>query len=151
MKLKEIEWKKSLVKSIIYRSITLLLGTLTIFIFTGSIALATGIAILTESVQAVNYFTYELIWSNIARKKIEKELLQKIKRKEIELKIDFTSIKDLAYELSQVDTFIPKLYLSVLNFFNRILENEDLEEIHVDIENYKNYFIKIHSSRKLIF
>ncbi|MFX1323124.1 MAG: DUF2061 domain-containing protein [Promethearchaeota archaeon] len=149
--MKEIEWKKSLVKSIIYRSITLLLGTLTVYFVTGSIAIATGVAILTESVQAVNYFAYELIWSNIARKKIEKELLQKIKRREIELKIDFASIKDLAYELSQVDTFVPKLYLSVLNFFNKMLENEDLKEIHADLENYKNYFVKIHSGRKLIF
>jgi len=32
-----------------------------------------------------------------------------------------------------------------------MLENEDLEEIHADIENYMNYFIKIHSGRKLIF
>lgn len=41
MKLQEIEWKNSLVKSIIYRSITLVLGTLTAYIITGSIAIAT--------------------------------------------------------------------------------------------------------------
>ena len=151
MNLHEIEWKESLVKSIIYRLITLILGTLTAYIITGSLAIATGTAILTESVQAINYFVFEIIWSNIARKRLEEEIIQRIKRREIDLRLDFSSIKEFAYQLSQIDTFIPKLYLSIQNIFNSMMKNEELEEIHEEIENYKVYFEKIHSGRKMFF
>ena len=110
---KKIEWKESLVKSIIYRTITLGLGTLTTFILTGSLILATGIAILTEAVQSVNYFAYELAWSNITRRRLEKKIIEKIKRKEIDLKLDYSSIQELAYQISQIDTFVPTLYMTI--------------------------------------
>ncbi|MFX1572924.1 MAG: DUF2061 domain-containing protein [Promethearchaeota archaeon] len=151
MKLKEIKWKESIVKSIIYRALALVLGTLTVYIFTGSIALATGVAILTEAVQAVNYFIYELIWSNIARKKLERELLERLKRREINLKINFEPIREISYELSQIDTFVPKLYLSVLHFFESMLKNEELKDIHEEIEKYKENFERVHSARKMFF
>ena len=144
MKLEEIKWKESVVKSVIYRAITLVLGTLTIYIMTGSIALATGAALLTEAVQAVNYFIYELIWSNIARKKLEKEILERLKRREINLKINFEPIKEISYELSQINTFVPKLYLSVLHFFESMLKNEELQK-------YKENFERVHSARKMFF
>jgi len=151
MKTKDIEWKNSLIKSLIYRSITLVLGTLTAYALTGSIAIAAGTALLTESVQGVNYFVYELTWSNIARKKLENKIIQKIRNREINLKIDYSSIIDLAYQLSQINTFVPKLYLSTLNIFDKMLENKDLEEIHEEIENYRSYFVTVHSSRKFFF
>jgi uncharacterized membrane protein len=151
MEFKEIEWKQSLVKSIIYRGITLVLGTLTAYVLTGSIAIATGTALLTEAVQAVNYFVYELVWSNISRKKIEKEILQRIKNREIDITLDYSSIIDLAYELSKINTFMPKLYLSTLNTFNRLLKNKELEEIHDEIEKYKENFQRTHSGRKMFF
>jgi len=151
MKLEEIKWKESVVKSVIYRAITLVLGTLTVYIMTGSIALATGVALLTEAVQAVNYFIYELIWSNIARKKLEKEILERLKRREINLKINFEPIKEISYELSQIDTFVPKLYLSVLHFFESMLKNEELQEIHEEIQKYKENFERVHSARKMFF
>ena len=147
----KIEWKTSLIKSIIYRSITLVLGTFTAYILTGSIAIATGTALLTEAVQAVFYFIYELIWSNISRRKLEKKIIQRIKNREINIKLDYSSILDLAYQLSQIDTFIPKLYLSTLNIFNKMLKNDELEEIHYDIEKYKENFVRVHSNRKLFF
>jgi uncharacterized membrane protein len=151
MKLEKIEWKQSLVKSLIYRSITLILGTLTAFIITGSIAIATGTAILTETVQSVNYFIYELTWSNISRRKLEKKIIERIKRKEINLKLDYSSIKELAYQLSQIDTFVPKLYIQTKGIFKSMLENQDLEEIHEDIKKYKEYFEAVHSERKMFF
>lgn len=151
MKLEGIEWKESVVKTLIYRAITLVLGTFTVYILTGSIALATGAALLTETVQAVNYFIYELIWSNIARKKLEQEILERIKRKEINLKINFEPIREISYELSQIDTFVPKLYLSVLHFFDSMLENEELKEIHKELNTYKDNFKRVHSSRKMFF
>jgi len=151
MNSQKIEWKNSLIKSIIYRGITLVLGTMTAYILTGSIAIATGTALLTEAVQAINYFVYELIWSNISRRKLERKIIQQIKNREINLKIDYSSIIDLAYQLSQIDTFVPKLYLSVLNIFKRMLENQELEEIHEEIEKYRNSFVKVHEGRKMFF
>ena len=151
MKSRKIEWKESLIKSLVYRALTLVLGTLTVFIITGSIELAAGTALLTETVQGVNYFVYELTWSNISRRKLEKKLLDQIKKREIDLRLDFSSIKELAYQLSQIDTFIPELYLSIQNIFDKMLENEDLKEIHEEIEKYKNYFDVRHSGRKMVF
>ncbi|MFX1588063.1 MAG: DUF2061 domain-containing protein [Promethearchaeota archaeon] len=151
MKPRDIEWKTTLIKSLIYRGITLVLGTITAYALTRSIAIATGTALLTEAVQAVNYFIYELIWSNLSRRKLEEEIIQKIKNREINLKIGFSSILDLAYQLSQIDTFVPKLYLSTLNIFNKMLENTELEEIHDEIEKYRNHFKKVHSKRKMFF
>jgi len=151
MKKQEIEWKESLIKSVIYRSITLVLGFLTAYIFTGNIAIATGTALLTETVQGVNYFVYELTWSNISRRRFEKKIISRIKKREIDIKLDFSAIKELAYQLSQTDTFVPKLYISIINTFDKMLENKDLEEIHDDIEQFKNYFKLIHSGRKLFF
>lgn len=151
MNFQKIEWKTTLIKSIIYRGITLLLGTLTVYIFTRSIAIATGVAIFTEAVQAVNYFVYELIWSTVSRRKLEKEIIEQIRSREINLKIDYSSIIDLAYQLSQIDTFVPKLYLSTLNIFNSMSKNQELDEIHEEIEKYKNHFVSVHSGRKLFF
>ena len=150
-KLQKIEWKQSLVKSLIYRSITLVLGTLTVYYITGSLAVATGTALLTEFVQSLFYFSYEITWSNVSRKKIENKIIEKIKLREINLKLDFSSIKELAYQLSQIDTFIPKLYISTKRIFKNMLENEELEEIHDDIEKYKDSFEAVHSSRKMFF
>ena len=150
-KLQKIEWKQSLVKSLIYRSITLILGTLTAYYITGSLAIATGTALLTEFVQSIFYFSYEITWSNVSRKKIENKIIEKIKLREINLKLDFSSIKELAYQLSQIDTFIPKLYISTKRIFKNMLENEELEEIHDDIEKFKDSFEAVHSSRKMFF
>jgi len=151
METPKIEWKQSLVKSLIYRGLTLVLGTLTAFLITGSIEIATGTALLTEAVQAINYFVYELIWSNVSRKKLKEKIIEDIRKRQIDLKIDYSSIMEIAYHMSQVDTFIPKLYLSVKKFFEKLLENEQLEEIHDEIEKYKSYFETTHAKRKLIF
>ncbi len=147
----KIEWKSSLIKSLIYRSITLVLGTTTAYILTGSIAIATGTALLTELVQGIFYFVYELVWSNIARRKLERRIFNNLQIKEIDLKINYTSIEELAYVLSQIDTFVPKLYLSTLNILNSILKNEELEEIREKIQKYKDHFQRVHSRRKLFF
>ena len=147
----KIEWKSSLIKSLIYRSITLVLGTTTAYILTGSIAIATGTALLTELVQGIFYFVYEIVWSNIARRKLERRIFNNLQIKEIDLKINYTSIEELAYVLSQIDTFVPKLYLSTLNILNSILKNEELEEIREKIQKYKDHFQRVHSRRKLFF
>lgn len=149
MESRKVEWKNSLIKSIIYRGITLVLGTITAYILTGSIAVATGTALFTEIVQGINYFIYELVWSNVSRRKLEKRILQSLQVREIDLTINYTSIEELAYVLSQIDTFVPKLYLSTLNILNSMLKNEELEEIREKIQKYKDHFQRVHSSRKL--
>ncbi|MFX0077561.1 MAG: DUF2061 domain-containing protein [Candidatus Hermodarchaeota archaeon] len=151
MESNKVEWKSSLIKSLIYRGITLVLGTITAYILTGSIAIATGTALLTELVQGINYFIYELIWSNISRRKLEQRILNSLQIREVDLKIDYSSIEELAYVLSQIDTFVPKLYLSTLNVFNSMLKNEELDEIRDVIQKYKDNFQRVHSKRKLYF
>ena len=151
MDLKEFNWKASIIKSIVYRTITLGLGTLTAYLFLGSIALATGTAFLTEAVQGVNYFIFELIWSTFSRRRLERKFQEKYQEKKINLEIEFSSLKEIAYDLSNIDTFIPKIYLSTLNFFNHLLENDGLEEIHDEIQSYKDHFIQVHSGRKMFF
>ena len=151
MDLKEFNWKASIIKSIVYRTITLGLGTLTAYLFLGSIALATGTAFLTEAVQGVNYFIFELIWSTFSRRRLERKFQEKYQEKKINLEIEFSSLKEIAYDLSNVDTFIPKIYLSTLNFFNHLLKNDELEEIHDEIQSYKDHFIQVHSGRKMFF
>ncbi len=92
-----------------------------------------------------------MVWSNISRKKLEKKIIERIKKKKIELTLDYSSIKELAYQLSQIDTFTPKLYITIQNIFKNMLGNEELEEIHNDIENYKAYFDIVHKGRKIFF
>ena len=151
MKSQKVEWKNSLIKSLIYRGITLLLGTATAYLLTGSIAIATSTALFTETIQGINYFVYELIWSNVSRRKLEKRIMNSIQIRKVDLNIDYTSIEELAYVLSQIDTFVPKLYLSTLNILNSMLKNEELEEIRDEIQKYKDHFQRVHSKRSLYF
>jgi uncharacterized membrane protein len=151
MNLKQFNWKGSIIKSIVYRLITLALGTITAYIFLGSIALATGTALFIEAVQGVNYFVFELIWSTFERRRLEKKFEEKYKERKVNLEIEFSSIKEIAYDLSNVDTFVPKIYLSTLNFFNHLLKNDELEEIHDEIQGYKEHFVQVHSARKMFF
>ena len=151
MDIKQFNWKGSIIKSIVYRAITLGLGTLTAYLFLGSFALATGTAFLTEAVQGVNYFIFELIWSTISRRRLERKFQEKYKEKKVSLEIEFSSIKEIAYDLSNVDTFVPKIYLSTLNFFNHLLKNDGLEEIRDELQGYKDHFVQVHSGRKMFF
>ena len=151
MESSKVEWKNSLIKSLIYRSITLVLGTITAYILTGSIAIATGTALFTEFVQGIFYFVYELVWSNNSRRKLERRIIHSLHIREIDLKINYTSIEELSYVLSQIDTFVPKLYLNTLNIFNSMLKNEELVEIREIIQKNKDNFQRVHSKRKLFF
>ncbi|MFX1274347.1 MAG: DUF2061 domain-containing protein [Promethearchaeota archaeon] len=150
-KIKEIKWKESLVKSIIYRAISFGLGALISYLLTGSIVTTFWIVLLTEGIQSVNYFAYDLAWSNISRKRLERQIIEKIALKEIDLKLDYSSVQELAYQLSQIDTFVPDLYMTIKKIFDTMLSNEDLEEIHKEIENYRAHFKYVHSGRKMFF
>ena len=151
METSKVEWKNSLVKSLVYRAITLVLGFLIAYIVTQDVSEALSLAPITEIVQGINYFVYELIWSNVARRKLEKRIFNSLQIREIDLKINYTSVEELAYVLSQIDTFVPKLYLSTLNILNSMLEHEELDEIREKIQKYKDHFQRVHSKRKLFF
>ena len=78
------------------------------------------------------------------------KLKQKIKEmamRENALTLDFESLKEISYELSRIDTFVNDLYISILNFYNRILKHENLKDIHEEVKEHKENFITIHSGR----
>lgn len=143
-KFDKVDLKDSLLKSIIYRIITVTLGFLTVYIITGDLLIAIGIALLTELVQFVNYFVFEVIWTNLITKK---RLIEEIK-KNIKLDLNYDAILELAYQLSQTDTFIGEVYLSAFNFLNSIIENENLKDIHEKVLKYFEHFQYTHRNRE---
>lgn len=141
-----VEWKESLLKSIIYRIVTLMLGGLVAFFVTGDTGQALILTLITEFVQFINYFVFETIWTNIRAWRL-KQKIKEMAMREIALTLDFESLKEISYELSRIDTFVNDLYISILNFYNRILKNENLKDIHEEVKEHKENFITIHSGR----
>jgi uncharacterized membrane protein len=143
-KIENLEWKESLFKSIIYRIITVVLGFTTAYIITGDIAVAIGIALLTEVVQFVNYFIFEIFWTNLITKK---RIIENYKRT-VDLTLNYDAILELAYRMSKTDTFIGETYLSARDFLKSILENESLKEIHEEVEKFLEHFEYTHKNRE---
>jgi uncharacterized membrane protein len=127
--------------------ITLVLGTITAYVGTGDLAAAGGVALLTEAVQSVNYFIYEMIWSHFEERRLRREIEKEIMSREIEMRIDYNFLRDLSYEMSQMDTFVAEVYNSILDFYNRMLKNEELKDIHDEILKHKEHFKKVHEGR----
>lgn len=136
--------KESFIKSIIYRVITITLGMLIAFLITGSLAVALSIGIITESVQFVNYFIYESVWTNFHDKRLRRKIEE---MREIDLKFDFDLIKEISYEFSQTETFIEDVHDSILRFYDKLLQNQSIDEIRDDILRDKTYFEKKHEKR----
>jgi uncharacterized membrane protein len=142
------EWvenlKESLLKSIIYRVITVSLGMLVALITTGSLQTALVTAIITETVQFIYYFIYESVWTNFHDKRLRRKILE---MKEVDLKFDFELIKEISFEFSQTDTFLKETYDSILRFFDKILQNDYLGEIRESILRDKTHFELKHERR----
>jgi len=141
---KRLDWKETLFKSIIYRIITVVLGFTTSLIITGDIAIAIGVASLTEIVQFLNYFLFEMIWNKVRTEKIIEE---ELKKRTIDLKINYSTIPELAYEVSKTNTFIKEVYESAVNFFKSLLENEELMDYHDEINKYYEMLQITHKDR----
>jgi uncharacterized membrane protein len=141
-----VEWKESLLKSIIYRIVTLFLGGLVAFFVTGDTGQALILTVITEFVQFVNYFIFETIWTNLRAWRLEKKIKEKAMR-EIALTLDFESLKEISYELSRINTFVNDIYVSIINFYNRVLKNESLKDIHEEVREHKAHFETIHAGR----
>ncbi|MFX0105573.1 MAG: DUF2061 domain-containing protein [Candidatus Hodarchaeota archaeon] len=137
--------KESLIKSIIYRVITVLLGMFVALIITGNIFVALSVGIATEIIQFINYFIYETIWTNYHDKRLRKKIEM---TREVDIKFDFDLIKEMSFEFSQTDTFIKEYYDSIISFFEKLLENKYLEDIREDILRDKTYFELKHKHKK---
>ena len=139
--------KESFFKSVIYRIITIFLGMLVILLVTGDLIAAFSIGFATETVQFINYFVYETIWTNYH----DKRLRIKIERtREVDIKLDFDLLKDISFEFSQTTTYVKEAYESILSFFEKLLQNENLAEIYEDVQRDKIYFELKHKDRSFI-
>ena len=136
--------KESLFKSIIYRIITITLGILVVYILTGSLVAALSLGLITETVQFINYFIYESVWTNYHDKRL-KRIIEEMK--EVDVKFDFDLIKDLSFEFSQTSTFVKEHYDSILKFLENLLKNKYLVEIHDLVLRDKTYFEIKHKDR----
>ena len=137
--------KESLIKSIIYRTITILLGMVVALIITGNVVVALSLGIATETIQFIYYFIYETIWTNYHDKRLRRKIEM---TREVDIKFDFDLIKEMSFEFSQTDTFIKEYHDSIISFFEKLLENQYLEEIHADILRDKTYFELKHKHKK---
>jgi len=139
--------KESFLKSVIYRIITILLGMLVILIVTGNLLAAFSIGFATETVQFIYYFFYEAIWTHYH----DKRLRIKIERtRKVDIKLDFDLLKEISFEFSQTDTYVKEAYGSILSFFENLIQNENLTEIHKDIQRDKTYFELKHKNRNFM-
>jgi uncharacterized membrane protein len=136
--------KESFFKSVIYRIITIFLGMIVAFTLTGDVIFALSIGLATETVQFVNYFVYETIWTNYHDKRLRIKIE---KTREVDIKLDFDFLKEMSFEFSQTDTYDKEAYESVLSFFDKLLENKNLIEIQEEVQRDKNYFELRHKAR----
>jgi len=136
--------KESFFKSVIYRIITIFLGMLVILAVTGDLFAAFSIGFATETVQFIYYFFYEAIWTHYH----DKRLRIKIERtRKVDINLDFDLLKEISFEFSQTDTYVKEPYESIMSFFENLLQNENLAEIHEDIQRDRIYFELKHKNR----
>ena len=118
---------------------------LVIFIVIGNVFAAFSIGFATETVQFIYYFFYEAIWTYYH----DKRLRIKIERtRKVDIKLDFDLLKEISFEFSQTDTYVKEPYESILSFFENLLQNENLAEIHKDIQRDRIYFELKHKNRR---
>ncbi|MHA2198041.1 MAG: hypothetical protein ACXABO_20845, partial [Promethearchaeota archaeon] len=63
------------------------------------------------------------------------------------IKFDFELIEEISYEFSKTDTFLKEIYDSIIRFFDKILQNKYLDEIHSTVLRDKTYFELKHENR----
>ena len=139
--------KESFLKSVIYRIITIFLGMLVIFIVTGNLLAAFSIGFATETVQFVYYFFYEAVWTHYHDKRLRAKIE---KTRKVDVKLDFDLLKNISFEFSQTDTYAKEAYESIISFFENLLKNETLAEIHKDIQRDTTYFELKHKDRSFM-
>jgi len=139
--------KESFFKSVIYRIITIFLGMLVILAVTGDLIAAFSIGFATETVQFIYYFFYEAVWTHYH----DKRLRIKIETtRKVDIKLDFDLLKEISFEFSQTDTYVKEPYESIMAFFENLLKNENLVEIHKEIQRDRIYFELKHKNRQFM-
>jgi uncharacterized membrane protein len=142
-----MNWKLTIFKSIIYRLITISLAIITGYILTGSLQKALEIGLATEAIQAVNYLVFELIWTYFYEKRLRQKYSKEFLQREVEMKLTVKSVIDMAKEFSEIDTFIPEIYNSLIKFYDGILTNKQMKEFHSQILEAKTNFETINKGR----
>jgi hypothetical protein len=75
----------------------------------------------------------------------------KIERtRKVDVNVDFDLLKDISFEFSQTDTYAKEAYESIISFFENLLKNETLAEIHKDIQRDTTYFELKHKDRSFM-
>jgi len=120
---------------------------LVILIVTGDLLAAFSIGFVTETVQFINYFFYEAIWTNYHDKRLRLKIEM---TREVDIKLDFDLLKEISFEFSQTDTYVKEAHESILSFFEKLLQNENLAEIQEDIQRDKIYFELKHKNRSFM-
>ncbi|NVM30965.1 MAG: DUF2061 domain-containing protein [Candidatus Helarchaeota archaeon] len=139
--------KRNLAKSVIYRIISVFVGFFVTYLVTGDITTAFFVGWISEVVQFFYYFSFESVWSHYDEKRLRKLISKEFREREINVNLTLGALSDMAKEFSQVDTFLPELYNSISNFFKKMLENQQVQELHEDFEKYKRSFESIHKGR----
>ena len=117
---------------------------LVILAVTGDLIAAFSIGFATETVQFIYYFFYEAVWTHYH----DKRLRIKIERtRKVDVKLDFNLLKEISFEFSKTDTYVKEPYESILSFFETLLQNENLVEIHEEIQRDRIYFELKHKNR----
>jgi len=142
-----MNWKITLIKSLVYRVITIALGLLTAYIVTGDFETALGLSLITESVQSLNYFGFESLWGYFYEKRIRADISKEFKKREIDLKVTIENIIDITKGFSEMDTFNPKLYNSLINFFDSSINNQNLRGFESELTEAKKNFIALNQGR----
>ena len=142
-----MNWKITLIKSLVYRVITIALGLLTAYIVTGDFETALGLSLITESVQSLNYFGFESLWGYFYEKRIREDIKKEFRKREIDLKVSIEMIIDITKGFSEIDTFNPKLYNSLINFFDSSINNQNLRGFESELTEAKKNFIALNQGR----
>ena len=142
-----MNWKITLIKSLVYRVITITLGLLTAYIVTGDFETALGLSLITESVQSINYFGFESLWGYFYEKRIREDIKKEFRKREIDLKVSIEMIIDITKGFSEIDTFNPKLYNSLINFFDSSINNQNLKGFESELTDAKKNFIALNQGR----
>ena len=139
--------KERFFKSVIYRIITIFLGMFVIFIVTGNVLAAFSIGFATETVQFIYYFFYEAVWTHYH----DKRLRIKIERtRKVDINLDLEKALTRRRKSAITDTYVKEPYDSIMSFFENLLQNENLAEIHEDIQRDKTYFELKHKDRRFM-
>ena len=135
-----MDWKLTIIKSIVYRLITISLGLLTAYIIMGNFKEALGVSLVTELIQSMNYFGFESVWTFFQEKRIRKSVEQEFRKRIVDFKLTIGMVVDISKQFADLDTFNPQIYKSFIKFFETALENPELDEFKDQILESKSNF-----------